>query len=115
MESMHNLLGSTREEHGLGGAREDCESWRQEGRTPRTDPRSKGRGVQRPGVFGGSEHMRSDGRTGWITIGLECHAKSRLDQSCLKDKASNRRYFAGTMGSGLEDNRFKSLGMRHVL
>ena len=49
------------------------------------------------------------GRTGWVTIGLECHAKKlRLDQSFIKDKQSlKRRCFLGTMGNGLEEERLR--------
>lgn len=42
---MLNLLGITREVPGLGGAGEDDEKWRQQGRTPGRDSRSEGRGV----------------------------------------------------------------------
>lgn len=50
-------MGSTKEEPGLEGARDDAERWRQEGRTPGRDPRSKGTGAKRPGVFGGQDRL----------------------------------------------------------
>lgn len=43
VKSVHNLLGSSREEPGLGGTREDSDRWRQQGGTLGGDPRSKGR------------------------------------------------------------------------
>lgn len=54
---VHNLLGSTREEPGLRGAREDAERWRQEGRTPGRDPSSKGTSVKMPEEFGGQGRL----------------------------------------------------------